>query len=350
MGNPASPDSAADYVNTVATQLPAGAVESVEGSNEWDLFGGGDPLWAVNLLSRQRELYQASKANPATADLPVLSPALAFKWNYATAGDVSRVRRLSPTRTCTPAATSPPTRSARSPRRCAARSRPSRWSRPRPATTTPSTRPTATCRVPEDVAGVYTPRVLLEHFLKGEKRVYTYELLDEFDDPGKTNPEANFGLLHRDLSPKPAYTAMKNLLGLLSDPGPAFTPDGAAGEGDRLSRATASTSSPRSATASTCCSCGATSQIYDPATKQPHAGHADQRDPPARQDLEHVKVYRPRRARPRSAQTQGTSVPLQMDGSVTAITIDPIPAPAPTSVTATAGQRHGHGELAAADH
>ena len=78
--------------------------------------------------------------------------------------------------------------------------------------------------VPEDVAGVYTPRVLLEHYLRGDKRVYTYELLDEFDDPALTNPEAHFGLLHRDFTPKPAYTAMKNLLGLLSDPGPAFTP------------------------------------------------------------------------------------------------------------------------------
>ena len=43
MGNPSSPDSAAAYVDTVATQLPAGSVESLEGSNEWDLFSGGDP-------------------------------------------------------------------------------------------------------------------------------------------------------------------------------------------------------------------------------------------------------------------------------------------------------------------
>ena len=78
--------------------------------------------------------------------------------------------------------------------------------------------------VPEDVAGVYTPRVLLDHYLRGEKRVYTYELVDEFDDPGLTDPEAHFGLLHRDFTPKPAFSAMKNLLGLLNDPGPAFTP------------------------------------------------------------------------------------------------------------------------------
>ena len=54
--------------------------------------------------------------------------------------------------------------------------------------------------------------------------MYGYELVDEFLDPAKTNPEAHFGLLRHDWSPKPAYTAMKNLLGLLSDPGPAFEP------------------------------------------------------------------------------------------------------------------------------
>ena len=58
-------------------------MESVEGSNEWDLFSGGRPAWAVRPARRgSSELYEASKANPATADLPVLAPALAFKWNY----------------------------------------------------------------------------------------------------------------------------------------------------------------------------------------------------------------------------------------------------------------------------
>ena len=34
--------------------------------------------------------YQATKANPATASLPVLAPALAFKWNYLPLGDISQ--------------------------------------------------------------------------------------------------------------------------------------------------------------------------------------------------------------------------------------------------------------------
>src|SRR6201747_121156 len=88
MGNPSSPDSAATYVDTVATQLPSGSVESVEGSNEWDINGTAN--WVSELTTRQRDLYLATKANPVTASLPVLSPALAFKWNYLPLGALSQ--------------------------------------------------------------------------------------------------------------------------------------------------------------------------------------------------------------------------------------------------------------------
>ncbi len=235
MGSPSSPNSAAAYVNTVATQLPAGSVESVEGSNEWDLFSGGGLLWPVNLLSRQRELYEASKANPATAGLPVLAPALAFKGNYAALGDLS------------------PYADYANGHMYPGGYRPSNEVSQMTAAIRgiiPSTKPLITTEagyhnamnttnghrpVPEDVAGVYTPRVLLEHFLKGEKRTYTYELIDEFDDPALTNPEAHFGLLRRDWSPKPAYSSMKNLLGPPQRPRPDVHPRGLADQGHRLS-------------------------------------------------------------------------------------------------------------------
>ena len=78
------------------------------------------------------------------------------------------------------------------------------------------------------------PRLLLEHFMRGEQRFYSYELIDEFVDPEQTNPEANFGLLRRDLTPKPAYTAMKTLLGPAVGPRPGVRPRLAAGRGRRL--------------------------------------------------------------------------------------------------------------------
>lgn len=73
--------------------------------------------------------------------------------------------------------------------------------------------------IPEDVSGKYLPRLLLEQWLHGIHRTYIYELVDigtQFTDNG-------FGLLHNDFSPKPGYNAIKSLLGLLTDSGPAFS-------------------------------------------------------------------------------------------------------------------------------
>jgi hypothetical protein len=79
-----------------------------------------------------------------------------------------------------------------------------------PTTTTPYT-------IPESVEASYTPRTLLLSFQHGIKRTILYELLDEVSSPG-------YGILHSDLTPKPAYTAIKNLIANLSDRGSSFTP------------------------------------------------------------------------------------------------------------------------------
>ena len=235
--------SAADYVDTVATQLPRRVRGERRGRQRVGPVSGGRPDLGRRPGDLAEGALRRAKANPATADLPVLAPALAFKWNYADRRRHVAVRRLRQRRTCTPAATSRPTRSARSPPRSAARIP------TKPLVTTEAGYHNALNTTNGHLPGARgrraastRPRLLLEHFLRGEERVYSYELIDEFDDPGTTNPEAHFGLLRRDLSPKPAYTAMKTLLGLLSDPGPAFTPAPLPVEVDRLPERRAATS------------------------------------------------------------------------------------------------------------
>ena len=77
----------------------------------------------------------------------------------------------------------------------------------------------------EAVHAKYMPRLFLEYFRRGIVRTYSYEFVDEFVDPTKADREANFGLLRRDLTPKPAYTALQSLIQLLKDPsGSSFTP------------------------------------------------------------------------------------------------------------------------------
>ena len=74
--------------------------------------------------------------------------------------------------------------------------------------------------IPEDVAAKYVPRAFLEQWLHGIQRTYLYELIDL--PSGRSAPDSAFGLLRHDYSSKPAYSALKNLLRLLADPGPAF--------------------------------------------------------------------------------------------------------------------------------
>ena len=64
----------------------------------------------------------------------------------------------------------------------------------------------------EQAAAVYMPRLLATAFGAGVRRTFIYELLDEKPDPGLTDAEQHFGLLRNDLSPKPAFTAVKTLI------------------------------------------------------------------------------------------------------------------------------------------
>jgi len=74
--------------------------------------------------------------------------------------------------------------------------------------------------IPEEVAASYVPRIFLEQWLQGIQRTYLYELIDL--PPGRGAADSGFGLLRSDLSFKPAYLALMNLLHLLADPGPSY--------------------------------------------------------------------------------------------------------------------------------
>ena len=80
-----------------------------------------------------------------------------------------------------------------------------------PSTTTPYT-------IPESVQASYVPRTLLLAFKHGIRRTYMYELLDEVSSPG-------YGLLRGDMSQRPAFIALKNLMSILGDSATTpFTP------------------------------------------------------------------------------------------------------------------------------
>jgi hypothetical protein len=69
--------------------------------------------------------------------------------------------------------------------------------------------------ISEMAGGRYFPRHFAEFWNAGFVRTFTYEFLDESLNP--EDPEANFGLLRHDLSPKPAFTAVANLISILDE-------------------------------------------------------------------------------------------------------------------------------------
>lgn len=75
---------------------------------------------------------------------------------------------------------------------------------------------------PEPLAARYIPRLFLGHFNSGVERTYLYQLIDQGGE--------DYGLLTRDNTPKPAFKALKNLIGLFNDPNTSFTPDSLAFE------------------------------------------------------------------------------------------------------------------------
>ncbi len=76
--------------------------------------------------------------------------------------------------------------------------------------------------VSETVQGKYIPRMFLENFNSGVFRTFSYEFIDQFPNPD--NSEYNYGILQYNSTPKPAYTAMQNLIGILNDTALPFTP------------------------------------------------------------------------------------------------------------------------------
>jgi hypothetical protein len=88
--------------------------------------------------------------------------------------------------------------------------------------------------VSQRATAIYLPIAFLSGFNLNVGQTYSYELIDEVADPplascpGKDQSRCTgsgyYGLLNYDFTPKPAYTALANLIALLRDPGVGFQP------------------------------------------------------------------------------------------------------------------------------
>jgi hypothetical protein len=209
-----------DQLTTLKAEMN-GAVETVEGPNEYD--NSGDQDFAKALRSYQAGLSAGIDETTSLAAVEVLAPSLVWRESYRELGDVTAHADFGNVH---PYPGGEPPESSLRPQ--VEHGRSAFGDLPVIATETGyhnavnydggETQP----GVSEDAAATYLPRLLLDYFHAGIPRTFLYELVDQRVNPGKTDPEGNFGLVRNDFSRKPAFIAMRNLLDLLADPGPEF--------------------------------------------------------------------------------------------------------------------------------
>jgi hypothetical protein len=230
------------------------SIFAVEGPNEPDLFWGrhnteyrgkGFPEGVVNF---QRELFEAIKGDPATADITVIALSLGMIYGKnadrpnpfadETLADCVDYGNFHPyphgislhqsfpyvgLDSYYKHANFPSINLDEIPSAFEAYAAPFL---PKPMVATETGYSTYRRGSSETTHAKYVPRLFFEYFRLGVRRTWLYELVDEFRDFWRKNREAHFGLLRRSLRPKPAYTAVKSLISLLhdEDPGDGSTP------------------------------------------------------------------------------------------------------------------------------
>jgi hypothetical protein len=247
-----------DFVkNIVGTNV----IDAVEVLNEIDLFynlnGGyfwhtGDtqkinndprsPLyWVSYANSVTKDTWKALKNDPATASVKVIGPSLGVTYNYETKSPLGNLSSYVDWGNFHPYSVNGNPFSYPFSYNTISRYywdgnfpavnidefpyafdvyAPPFGSKPMAATETGYYTGTASRSISEKVHGKYMPRIFLEYFRKGIVRTCSYEFLDQYPTPSSS--QANYGLLRNDLSPKPGYTALKNLIHILKDPGSNF--------------------------------------------------------------------------------------------------------------------------------
>ena len=209
----------ASHVRTVLRHVGDAAVEAFEGLNEHDQ--SGRVTWAAEVASMQRALWTTVRSDPTLARYAVLGPTVTTPQAVAALGDLSAYMDMGAMHPYAGGGT--PTSAVAF---NLARYRPLHGARPVQATETGYTTAVQAPAVGHQpvsaaAAGRYVPRLVLEHFDAGIRRSFLYELLDQGTDP--RDVEQGFGLVRADGSEKPAFVALRSLIALLADPGPAFT-------------------------------------------------------------------------------------------------------------------------------
>jgi hypothetical protein len=190
------------------------SVVAVSGVNEPDV--SGLPDWVSRTRAFQAELYRQIKADPLLSHLPVIGPSLVHRESRAALGDLSA--HLDRGNLHPYSGGLPPVRNLAD-----ERSLMSVVSGDKPLVISEVGYHTDLAHVgphrpaSEKAVATYTPRIALEAFRFGIESTEIFQLVDPWSPAaaqarGIPASENSFGLLRWDLSPKPAFYALRNLL------------------------------------------------------------------------------------------------------------------------------------------
>ena len=219
MGSPRNTTSLLDQQVLAIKQHLLDAVGAVEGANEYD--ASGDPNWLSGTRTWQQAIWSRMRADPVLASIPVIGPTIVNPGNRTLLGDLSSWQDLGNMHP-NPGGNAPTLAHLQLEFALAARNSSTEsvvasetgyhdamqlpWGQDQPPTS-------------DRAAALYLPRLFLLYFQQGVVRTFVYELADIYPDPGGADQERHFGLLRNDLSPKPAFTALRNLDALIASGG-----------------------------------------------------------------------------------------------------------------------------------
>ncbi len=222
--------SPADLVNLLKAHP---GYEAIEGLNEPD-FNTRSYLTFIDSPSTnnysatrafQNDMFNAINNDPLTQHIQVLSPAMGnsnnsqylppISYDYAAMHSYPSAREPTFNLDTKMGQMSPLTTNVGKPLMCTETGYYNE-----PAVTTPSA--IGDGSIPEHISGRYMPRLFAEYFNRGVTRTYAYEFADQ--GPNTQSREENFGLIRFNMTEKPAYVALKNLIDIVEEPGASFTP------------------------------------------------------------------------------------------------------------------------------
>jgi hypothetical protein len=213
-------------LNEIKTQA-LNATVSLEAPNEYDASHGSDPNWVQTIKNYSSALYIKAKADKMLKHLPVIGPSLTSEQAYEIVGDwdqyidYANIHLYQGNRY-------PGTNGWGDHGQgsiiwyinfFAGHQSPS--GKYIQATEGGYHNIYQSYGLSEEAEGKYAGRMFSEFFRRGIYRTYWYELVDE----GQPGPEGAFGLLRNNVSEKPAFRAVKNLITILNDKGPDFESD-----------------------------------------------------------------------------------------------------------------------------